>query len=83
MTAADGAVAVAGTGASKAAATAAGASGTGVKGAEYKETRLQVRLSTGGQPLVKAFNSDAREFLRRSFSCMGLLLVPMLITAES
>ena len=35
---------------------------TGVKGAEYKETRLQVRLSTGGAPLVKAFPSDAREF---------------------
>ncbi|KAJ9115989.1 hypothetical protein QFC22_005132 [Naganishia vaughanmartiniae] len=59
MTAADGAVAMAGTGAARAAAAASGA---GVKGTEYKETRLQVRLSTGGQPLVKAFNSDAREF---------------------
>ncbi|KAJ9091290.1 hypothetical protein QFC21_007075 [Naganishia friedmannii] len=56
MTAADGAVAMAGTGAARAAAAASGA---GVKGSEYKETRLQVRLSTGGQPLVKAFNSDA------------------------
>ncbi|KAJ9097490.1 hypothetical protein QFC19_006762 [Naganishia cerealis] len=65
MTPADGGVPVAGTGAAKAVAAAAAASGSsGVKGAEYKETRLQVRLSTGGAPLVKAFNSDARELLK-------------------
>lgn len=34
---------------------------SGVKGADFKETRLQVRLSTGGAPLIKSFNSDARE----------------------
>lgn len=43
------------------AAAAARAPAQGVKGSEYKETRLQVRLSTGGAPLVKAFPSDARE----------------------
>ncbi|GHJ89599.1 hypothetical protein NliqN6_6001 [Naganishia liquefaciens] len=40
-------------------ATRAPTTTQGTKGAEYKETRLQVRLSTGGAPLVKAFPSDA------------------------
>jgi hypothetical protein len=34
----------------------------GMKGKDFPETRLQVRLSTGGAPLVKSFKSDAREY---------------------
>ncbi|KAI5449779.1 hypothetical protein NCC49_004069 [Naganishia albida] len=44
-----------GTGAAK----AASAVGSGMKGKDFPETRLQVRLSTGGAPLVKSFKSDA------------------------
>lgn len=32
----------------------------GVAGKDFKETRLQIRLSTGGQPLVTTLSSDAR-----------------------
>jgi hypothetical protein len=35
-----------------------------MKGKDFPETRLQVRLSTGGAPLVKSFKSDAREYGR-------------------
>lgn len=45
---------------------AAAAASSSVKGKDYPETRLQVRLSKGGPPMTKAFPSDAREFpLRR------------------
>lgn len=37
------------------------AASASVKGKDYPETRLQVRLSKGGAPMTKAFPSDARE----------------------
>ncbi len=36
-------------------------SGSGTKGADFAETRLQVRRAAGGAPLTKTFKSDARE----------------------
>lgn len=55
-----------GTNAVKAAAATAG-----MKGKDFPETRLQVRLSTGGAPLVKSFKSDAREY--RLWVVVGVL----------
>lgn len=57
-----------GTGAAK----AASAVGSGMKGKDFPETRLQVRLSTGGAPLVKSFKSDAREYRRAP--CCGFVV---------
>jgi len=39
---------------------AVAASATG--GKDFKEARLQIRLSTGGQPLTTTLPSEAREF---------------------
>jgi hypothetical protein len=33
----------------------------GTVGREFKDTRLQIRMSTGGQPLTTTLPSDARE----------------------
>ena len=33
-----------------------------VSGKDFKETRLQIRLASGGQPYVSTFSSDASEF---------------------
>lgn len=35
-------------------------------GKDFKETRLQIRLSTGGQPLTTTLPSDSRESLFQS-----------------
>ncbi|KAG7445167.1 uncharacterized protein BT62DRAFT_933591 [Guyanagaster necrorhizus] len=37
----------------------AAASSSGVKGREFKETRLQIRMSSGGQPYTTTLSSDA------------------------
>ncbi|KAK0188478.1 hypothetical protein F5146DRAFT_1104069 [Armillaria mellea] len=39
--------------------TPAAASSSGVKGREFKETRLQIRMSSGGQPYTTTLSSDA------------------------
>jgi UBX domain-containing protein 1/4 len=44
----------------QAAAAPPASASSGVAGKDFKETRLQIRLSTGGQPLVTTLNSDAR-----------------------
>jgi hypothetical protein len=36
---------------------------SGVAGKDFKETRLQIRMSTGGQPYTTTLSSDARTFL--------------------
>ena len=36
---------------------------SGVASREFKETRLQIRMSTGGQPYITALPSDARQCL--------------------
>ncbi|KAK0239326.1 hypothetical protein EDD85DRAFT_829883 [Armillaria nabsnona] len=38
---------------------AAASSSSGVKGREFKETRLQIRMSSGGQPYTTTLSSDA------------------------
>ncbi|KAK0214962.1 hypothetical protein IW262DRAFT_1465735 [Armillaria fumosa] len=40
-------------------APAAASSSSGVKGREFKETRLQIRMSSGGQPYTTTLSSDA------------------------
>ncbi|KDQ19455.1 hypothetical protein BOTBODRAFT_51854 [Botryobasidium botryosum FD-172 SS1] len=46
---------VAGTSAAQAASTAA----SGIKGSDYKETRLQIRLASGGPPLTTSLPSES------------------------
>ncbi|KAG7529174.1 hypothetical protein FFLO_05761 [Filobasidium floriforme] len=41
------------------AASIAAAAGSGLKGKDYPDTRLQIRLSTGGAPLTKTLPSDS------------------------
>jgi hypothetical protein len=36
------------------------AGGSGVAGKDFKETRLQIRMATGGQPYTTTLSSDAR-----------------------
>ncbi len=40
---------------------AAAAATTGGAGRDFKDTRLQIRMSTGGQPYTTALPSDARK----------------------
>lgn len=40
---------------------AAAAPTSGMAGKDFKETRLQIRLSTGGQPYTTTLSSDARK----------------------
>jgi len=41
------------------------AAGSGVAGKDFKETRLQIRMATGGQPYTTTLSSDARMLLFR------------------
>lgn len=41
---------------------------TSIPGREFKETRLQIRLASGGQPLTTTLPSDS--------SCVSLLIIP-------
>jgi hypothetical protein len=45
------------------ATTAAAAASSGTAGKDFKETRLQIRLASGGAPLTTTLPSDAREWL--------------------
>lgn len=40
---------------------AAAAATTGTAGRDFKDTRLQIRMSTGGQPYTTTLSSDARK----------------------
>lgn len=58
----------AGASTSAAAAPHPGASTSGVAGKDFKETRLQIRMSTGGQPYTTSLPSDSRMCIMYSIS---------------
>ena len=54
----------------------------GVAGKDYQETRLQIRMSTGGQPYTTILRSDARK--RQDFSLFYIAFIsPILSTTGS
>jgi len=54
---------------------AATASTSGTAGKDFKETRLQIRLSTGGQPYTTTLSSDACKSNRHSVSIIADQLI--------
>jgi len=53
----------------------------GMSSSEAKETRLQIRLSTGGPPLTTTLSSDAREFLFFRLTRMVVIIDGIFIKA--
>lgn len=63
-------------------AQSAASSSSGVSSKDFKETRLQIRMASGGQPYTITLSSDARRWMVRSYDCITHCLLALREVAE-